>query len=375
MIGVVYGTTGELIKIAPLLRSLAATGQPAFTMTTAQQVEQLPAFLEDLGLPPADVHLARGAGGRDLRTKAQIPGWGARVGTSVIRRHRPLSARLRSDGRPPVVLVHGDTMTTLLGALIGRSLGATVGHVEAGLRSGDWRNPFPEEINRRAAARVATLHFAPGAKAVENLRREGVPGRIVDTRENTVKDALALAAATDPGIPVPAEPFGLVSLHRFELIERPEAFAAILDILRAHSQRQPLLFIDHSTTAAAIAAHRFERYFDDSFRRVPRLRHAPFVSLLRRSDFLVTDSGGSQEECFFLGHPCFVHRAVTERDEGLGANVVLSGMRLEALSDFLAAPSRYRLAPQSSKTSPTAIIHEELARMGATAPLPSEDGT
>jgi len=372
VIAVVFGTTGELIKLAPLLRELEARGQRALVLCTAQQVQQIPAFLADLELPEPDLWLARGHHGRDLERKQEVAGWGAAIAASLAREGRRLARRLRADGRPPVVLVHGDTMTTVLGALVGRVLRARVGHVEAGLRSGDWRDPFPEELNRRAAARLADLHFAPGAAAVANLRRERVRGAIVDTRENTIADALALAGAAPVGVPVPDEPFGLVSLHRFELIERPERFAEVLEVLREHSRRQPLLFIYHSVTAKAIEAAGLGRFFDARFRRVPRQRYTPFIALLKASRFLVTDSGGSQEECALLGHPCLVHRARTERDEGLrGGSVILSGMDTAVLRAFLADPERLRTFPPAPAVRPTERILAELERIGALAPAPA----
>lgn len=371
MIGFVYGTTGELIKIAPLMHSLQARGMRPLAMTTGQQVEQIPAFLEDMGLPAPDLWLARGHRRGDLERKLEIPGWAATVARNVAGNRGELRRALKSDGLRPLIMVHGDTMTTVLGSLIGRALGADVAHVEAGLRSGDWRDPFPEELNRRIAARIAKLHFAPGPVAVENLRREHAGGEIIDTQSNTITDSLRLAAGAEPGVALPDEPFGIVSLHRFELIERSSAFQEILETLFTHSRRQPLLFVDHSTTAEAIARHGFERFFDDRFRRIPRLRYTPFIALLKHARFLVTDSGGSQEECARLGLPCIVHRAVSERQDGFGANVLLSGMDVAAVRDFLADPERLRLPEREGDASPTEIIVDALAARGFLPAVPA----
>ena len=373
MIGVVFGTTGELIKLAPVLLRLDELGHRPLLMTTAQQVEQIPAFLHDFGLPEPDVWLARGFRGGDLERTHEIPVWAAQVAVSALRRRRELAAGLRSDGRTPILLVHGDTMTTVLGSLIGRLLRVPVGHIEAGMRSGDWRNPFPEELNRRVAAKLATIHFAPGPQAVANLRAESVSGSIVDTVQNTIRDAVDLAATSGAGeVAVPDEPFGIVSLHRYELIERPERFRPVLEILREHSRRRPLLFVDHSTTAAALRAGRLEGYFDERFRRIPRQRYFPFIALLKEAGFLVTDSGGSQEECAFLGLPCLIHRAVSEHQTGLDGCVVLSGMDLDVLRAFLADPDRLRTPAPEPEAYPTDLILAELARIGAVARVRTE---
>jgi UDP-N-acetylglucosamine 2-epimerase (non-hydrolysing) len=264
----------------------------------------------------------------------------------------------------PLMVVHGDTFTTVLGALMGHALGAPVAHIEAGLRSGDWRNPFPEELDRLITSRLAQIHLAPGAHAVANLRAIKVRGQIVDTDGNTIRDALELVPARTPPIELPDRQFGLVSLHRFELISKPNIFRAILELLREASRRTPMLFIDHPVTAAAITAHGLDAMFDDRFRRVARQRYFPFIALLKASIFLVTDSGGSQEECAQLGHPCLVHRATTERPDGLGESVVLSRMDLEVVRAFLADPTSYATLPVAGRLRPTDVIIEYLYEQG-----------
>jgi UDP-N-acetylglucosamine 2-epimerase (non-hydrolysing) len=268
------------------------------------------------------------------------------------------------------VVVHGDTFTTVMGALIGRLVRSPVAHLEGGLRSGDWRNPFPEELNRRITSRIATIHLAPGPWAAGNLRRASlVRGRIVDTGGNTIRDSLEMAGRAEPEVEVPDEPFGLVSLHRFELLNDRAGLRAILELLRDASRRIPLLFVDHPVTRGAIDEHGLGGVFDDRFRRIPRQRYFPFLALLRRSTFLVTDSGGSQEECAQLGHPCLVHRAVTERRDGLepGGPVVLSGLSLDPVRAFLDGPWTPSPAP-GGDVSPTAVILDDLERHGFVRP-------
>jgi UDP-N-acetylglucosamine 2-epimerase (non-hydrolysing) len=357
---VVFGTTGELIKLAPVLLRLDARGHEYVLSTTGQQVQQIPSFLEQFGLRPPDVWLARGSGGRDLRTNRDIPGWAATVLRTFVRENRGLRRRLRDGPGMPLVLVHGDTMTTVLGAGMGRTLRVPVGHIESGLRSFDLRHPFPEELNRRLASRLASIHFAPGLWATENLTRPDV----VDTGSNTIRDSLALVP--DEGhVPdgIPDEPFGVVSLHRYELLSKRAVLGETLRVLAAAAQRTPLLFVDHPVTAAAVERFRLQHLFDESrFVRVPRLPFFEFVRVERRSAFVVTDSGGSQEECFYLDRPCLVHRVHTERPEGLGENVVLSGMRTGALEDFLSAPGRYRRRSILPEESPSDVVVAELER-------------
>ncbi len=366
MIAVVYGTTGELIKLAPVLVRLREGEVPTLTICTGQQPEQIPVLLDDLELPRPDVWLGRGHGGHDLERMRELPGWLVQVAGSFTRSRRALRERVVRDTAKPLLVVHGDTITTVLGALMGRSMRVPVAHVEAGMRSGDWRNPFPEELDRVAAARLARIHFAPGSHAATNLRAMNVHGEIVDTGGNTIFDALDLVpAAAAPAIGLPAEPFGLASLHRSELLGKPAAFRGILELLHEVSRQTPILFVDHPVTAAAITGQGLGPLFDDRFRRIPRQRYFPFVALLKASAFLVTDSGGSQQECAQLGHPCLVHRAVTEHPDGLDGSVVLSRMDLDVARTFLAHPSSYaRRPPQEHGLRPTDVIIDYLAQNG-----------
>ena len=361
MILVVFGTTGELIKLAPVLLRLEQRGDRFLLATTGQQVQQIPGFLEQFGLSQPDVWLARGAKGRDLRVNSDIPGWLVSVMRSYLRQRGALRRALRQGPGRPLVLVHGDTMTTVLGSMLGRSLRATVAHIEGGLRSFDLSHPFPEELNRRFATALARIHYAPGAWAASNLRGT----EVVDTGSNTIRDSLELVSDAPPPIPIPDVSFGIVSLHRFELLNNRELLSETIAVLAKAARSTPLLFIDHPVTVAAVERFGLTRYFDKAtFRRIPRLRFFDFVRVERRSSFAVTDSGGSQEECYYLDLPCLVHRAKTERHEGLGENAVLSGMSSDVLRDFLADPARFRRTSSLSPVSPSDLIVADLERRG-----------
>jgi UDP-N-acetylglucosamine 2-epimerase (non-hydrolysing) len=371
VIAVAYGTTGELIKLAPVLARLRDRGAPALTLCTGQQIEQIPTLLDDLCLPQPDLWLARGNNGHDLERAADLPRWLYRVALAFTRNRRTLRARLTSTARP-LLVVHGDTFTTVLGAAMGHALRVPVAHIEAGLRSGDWRNPFPEELDRLAATRLAHIHFAPGAGAASNLRAMKVRGEIVDTGGNTIHDALAMVRPSSPQLEPTTTPFGLASLHRFELLADPIALRAILKLLRRASRSTPILFIDHPVTVAALAKHDLDSMFDDRLRRVPRQTFFNFIALLKASAFLVTDSGGSQEECACLGHPCLVHRAVTERRDGLNESVVLSRMDLDVARAFLDDPRAHARPQMDHPRAPTDAIVDYLDRRHHLAPSPTQ---
>jgi UDP-N-acetylglucosamine 2-epimerase (non-hydrolysing) len=367
MIAFTFGTTGELIKLAPVLRRLEDRGAPLLRLCTAQQAGQILPMLSDFGLSEPDLWLGHGYRGEDLERPRHIPRWLGEVSLNIARHRRRLALQLRSGGGRPLVVVHGDTMTTVLGAVLGRLLRVPVAHIEAGMRSGDWRNPFPEELNRKLAARLTRIHFAPGPGAAANLTAERVRGEIIDTAHNTISDNLGdIPAELPPGVDVPAEPFGLVSLHRQELLYNEEGLGSVLRVLRESADRRTrLLFVDHPITAAAVDSAGLSGLFDgERFVRIPRQRYFHFLSMLKKSVFLVTDSGGSQEECAFMGHPCLIHRTVTEHATGLGGPVVLSRGDLGTVREFLANPERLRSEPIRLPESPSDRIVRHLEERG-----------
>ena len=206
MIAVIYGTTGELIKLAPVLARLRAAGLPFEQVTTAQQAEQIPRFLDGFGLPQPDTWLAHGIKGRDLRAQRDVPRWLVDVARRCAREAPGLTTTSRWPGNAhrPRTWRHNDDG---LGALMGRTMRAEVAHIESGLRSFDLRHPFPEELNRRTVSRIAGIHYAPGPAAMANLQRHVA----VDTGSNTVRDSLAMVP-DDVALPFtpPNEPFGIV---------------------------------------------------------------------------------------------------------------------------------------------------------------------
>lgn len=233
--------------------------------------------------------------------------------------------------RPSLVLVQGDTTTSLCAALAAFYRRIPVGHVEAGLRTGKPASPFPEEANRTMTARLASLHFAPTERARANLLAESIPGDSIFLTGNTVVDALMFAVAenrrTPPASPLPSL-FGdptrqvvLVTGHRRESFGA--GFEAICAGLRALAQRFPdVAFVYPVHLNPNVRAPVF-RYLKGiaNLHLIEPLDYLPFVELLSRCSVVLTDSGGVQEEAPSLGKPVLVMRDHTERPEAIEAGV------------------------------------------------------
>ncbi|MBA3757278.1 UDP-N-acetylglucosamine 2-epimerase [Candidatus Saccharibacteria bacterium] len=362
----IYGTTGELIKIAPILK--AVPREQYLLINTVQQAKQLPKLQAQL-LIKDDFLLANGYKGRDLENYFQALRWLPAVFKNFFNNRKKIKRAIKENSSTQnLVLVHGDTNTTVLGAVFGRLLGMPVAHVEAGLRSFDIMHPFPEELNRRIVSRIARLHFAPGDQPVKNLNKN--KGVVINTAYNTVKDSIDLVRHIDT-IELPKnlpEHYGIVSIHRNELLSDKNGLRDFLKVLsEGELTSSNLIFLEHPVTAEKIRVLGYGKYLESpNIIRLPKLDYPTFMKLLGGANFVLTDSGGLQEECTYLNIPCVVHRKVTERMEGLGANVELTGMKAELVAEILAKLLKRTSSASASEnqTSPTQIITNYLGRGG-----------
>ena len=365
MIAFIVGTTAELIKIAPVYHELVARGRAAEIWYSGQHVEELAGTLDDLDLPAPRAWLIPVRGARNLARPVDVPRWVSLIAMTVLRNRRALKRRLRADGTPPVVLVHGDTFTCPIGAMVGRILGARVGHIEAGLRSGSLRHPFPEELNRRVAARLVHLHFPPTAIEAENLRRRRGP--VVTTGANTIIDAVryALDHPRPTTLELPPD-YGLATLHRFELVTKEDMYRTALETLKEYSAKLPIVYFCGASERERLEQYGLMTLFDDeNFRIEEKLSYVAFLPILARATFVVTDSGGLQEETAHLGIPCAVHRDRTERHDGEGRTVLVTGFDVAKLREFLDDYEPYRADGDTDQFHPSRIIVDTLQRQPA----------
>jgi len=356
----IYGTTAEAIKIAPVARRLEALGIPYSQWITQQHTEALRRAIPELGLRAPDEIIADGWRGKPLKSPLQMVGWAFDVAGWTIRNLRRVRRTLPENS---VVVVHGDTMTTVLGTFIGRLMRVPVAHVEAGLRSGNWRHPFPEELDRRVVGVFAQIHYVPSEEAANNLRGKK---NVVLTHGNTARDAVRDAAAVPGETPDGDDPYALVLLHRYEFISNEDFVRETLRTLSAGST-VPLRLIVDSYSRSAI-----EQTIEDEgltgFTLITKLEHGRFVAAMKGARFIVTDSGGIQQEAAALGVPTLIHRKVTEGREGFGSSAMLSGWDLNVLREFLGSYERYRTGDPGSEASPSDIIVGDLIARGLATP-------
>jgi len=313
---VVFGTRPEAIKLFPVIRALSlATGRPVRTCVTAQHRGMLDQVLAIAGLTPDhDLDLMEPGQSLDRLTARLLTGLG----------------EVMDREAPAMVVVQGDTATAMAGALAAYYRKVPIAHVEAGLRSGDIYQPWPEEVNRRMIAPIAALHFAPTETAAAALRAEGIAADRVHVTGNSVIDALhwtrsriaadpALAADLDPVLArMAGRRIVLVTTHRRENFG--DGMAAIARALRRIAARADvgILFPVHPNPQVASVMDR-ELGDHPGIARIAPLDYPHFVRALDAAHIVLTDSGGVQEEAPALGKPVLVMRETTERPEGVAA--------------------------------------------------------
>ncbi len=314
---VVFGTRPEAIKLAPVVKALRQVGTfEVQVCVTAQHRQMLDQVLELFAITP-DVDLDLMQPGQDLTDLTARVLVGMR---GVLR-----------DWRPDLLLVQGDTTTTLAASLAAHYEKIAVGHVEAGLRTGNLYAPWPEEMNRRLTTVLAALHFPPTPWARDNLLREGVAAEVVHVTGNTVIDALlevVARLASDEALRVglerqfgflnPVRKLVLVTGHRRESFG--PGFEQICQALRALGEREDveIVYPVHLNPNVQEPVRRILGSCPN-IHLIEPLDYLPFVYLMSRAYLIVTDSGGIQEEAPSLGKPVLVMRDTTERPEAVEA--------------------------------------------------------
>ncbi|WP_454827182.1 non-hydrolyzing UDP-N-acetylglucosamine 2-epimerase [Paraburkholderia xenovorans] len=309
-IAVVFGTRPEAIKMAPVIRALKASStlQPV-VIATAQHREMLDQVMDvfDIG-SDYDLDL--------MRPDQTLSGITSRLITS-------LDDVLR-DVKPSATLVQGDTTTVLAASLVSFYNHIPVGHVEAGLRTRDLRNPFPEEMNRVVTGRLAKWHFAPTQASAQNLLDEGVSSDTVFMTGNTVIDALLEArrhASKTPCHVADGRRLLLVTTHRRENFGEPlkRICSAVLELLARHDSLD-IMFPVHPNPNVSVVVHSLLGNHPRVVLCKP-LDYLSFIAAMEAAHIIISDSGGVQEEAPALGKPVLVLRDETERPEAVSSGV------------------------------------------------------
>lgn len=348
---VVFGTRPEAIKMAPLVLELQKHSDciETITVVTAQHRQMLDQVLETFCIQPNyDLDIM----GKN-QSLLDITG-------KILQKFDPIV----KQELPDMILVHGDTTTTFVASLVAFYNQVRIGHVEAGLRTFDKYSPFPEEMNRQMTDNLADLYFAPTSESKENLLKENHPESAIIITGNTAIDALKLTVQSDYYHEVlhrldPLKKLVLVTMHRRENQGQPmrDVFSALREMVDLHSELE-VVYPVHLSPAVQEAANDILSDHE-RIHLIEPLDVLDFHNLASRSYFIMTDSGGVQEEAPSLGKPVLVLRDTTERPEGVRAGT----LKLVGTD------------PNRVKEAMTALLTDEkLYRDMSQAPNPYGDG-
>ena len=356
MIHIIVGTEAELIKVIPVLNHLKENNIEYNFISTGQNNITKSYLYNYFNIKSPNFILYTG---KQILTPLQMLVWFFRVLISSIFKIK----KIFKNDKSGIVLVHGDTVSTVLGAMLGKISRNRVGHIEAGLRSFDFFNPFPEEICRNIVSFLADIHFCPGEWALNNLRN--IKGKKVNIKENTLLDTLRLTLSkttNKKALLNSNENFFIFSIHRQENIYDKNILKSLIGIVIENSKNMKCLFIIFAITKKLLISSMLWEKINNNpdIILTERMKYADFIHLLNKSEFIVTDGGSNQEETYYLGKPCLILRKKTERKEGLNRNVVISNLDFNIINDFFLNYRRYSYAFLQTEDYPSKTIVEDI---------------
>jgi UDP-N-acetylglucosamine 2-epimerase (non-hydrolysing) len=351
------GTTAELIKLFPVLIELKKREVNFEIIASGQNNIVDSELLSGFEIPKPSIVLS------NSQHKQSTVGLLVWFFSTLFYGWRVLKKAMCRGGGS-VMVVHGDTVSTVMGAILGRVLGMKVAHVEAGLRSYDYFNPFPEEIDRVITSSLANFHYAPNSWSANNLKNK--TGDIVNTDENTLLDSLRIAQNT-AGMPsvlddLSGKTYFVFVLHRQENLFDTDFVTFMIRRCVQQAKEQHCVLVLHELTKIKLEEMGLLSALrkNPNFSLVPRLPYLDFMKVLGTCEYLVTDGGSNQEESYYLGKPCLILRTHTERIEGLNENVLLSEKNESVINSFFEDIDFYKKDPKIYDCHPSAIIAEHL---------------
>lgn len=361
MIHFIIGTRAQLFKMTPIMLECEKRGLEWRWVYAAQHKETFDQTLNFFGLPPADHTVVDWD--TEAKTISKFIYWTLKMTGALIGSKKILDGK---TGKQHIVLTHGDTTTTVFGALMGKLTRTHVMHVESGLRSFNLLNPFPEEINRIVTFRLSDYYACPGDWAMSNVAK--FKGKKINTHDNTQMDVLSygLKNIDKATIELPKEKYVVLSTHRFENIYNKQRFEKIIEIAEYAAKKYKVIIPQHPVTDGQINKHGFRERFasNPNFILKPRLEYENYLKTIVGSEFVMTDGGGNQEELYHLGKPTLLLRDETERQEGLGKTAILSKLDLATAKQFIDDYERYQQPPVKKTTRPSDIIVDTIELYG-----------
>lgn len=355
----VVGTRAQLIKVAPVIFECEQKGMDCALLMTGQHKETMEDLLSEFSIRTPPVYAVNAA---ERSTILSLLLWLPKAYRGILKEIERIKKEKKADKAN--VIVHGDTLTTLLSAYCARRSGDIVVHVESGLSSGKLFSPFPEELVRRLVFKVTELAFCPDEQSARHMQAIS-PAEVINTHGNTIFDSLGLISGKLEHRERSTDRYVVVSIHRFDNIYSRERLTSIVELLKKIAATFNVKFVLHPATIKRLKIYGLYEVLarHTNVELINRLGYSEFIRLAYGASCVLTDGGSNQEELAFLGVPTIVMRKHTERNDGLGSNALMESQAGD-IADFLAT-ERYRNLRKDRKTrgnnTPSALISSRLS--------------
>ncbi len=343
---IAVGTKGMLIKTAGIIHELDSRGINYQYVNLGQHGQRMSDLNKLFGFKPFDINFSKN---EDIASIKGVAKWFI----EKLWNHKSIL------NKNNLLVVQGDTPATLLGYLLGKLGGMRIVHVEAGFRSNDPFNPFPEELIRIIVDRGSDFLFPPSDITYNNLIKEKIPSKIIHTKYNTVYDALRIALSKKPIRKVHGN-YVLVSIHRVETIYSYRRMKMLVDLI--YKIDENVIWPIHPPTKLSLIKHGLLKNLENvTFLELQD--YVSFLHMIKNALYIITDGGGPQEESYFLGTPCLIYRKRTEHMEGINESSMLSYFNLNRIEYFLINYRTFRKKSILHDISPSKIIVDFLEKI------------
>lgn len=355
------GTEAELIKLFPIMIEMNNQNIPYLVISSGQNNISKSRVLYEANQCKIDCTLSD-----ESNIKKNAIGLLRWFINTFVKGKKIIKKSIQEDLEGSIMIIHGDTVSTVMGALLGKSLKMKVAHIEAGLRSHNWFNPFPEEIDRVITSKFSDYSFAPGNIACDNLKT--VKTKVVNTQYNTIVDSLKyskkMECKDDKINTLLNQKYFVFVCHRQENLSNEHLVEKLVNKVIEKSKSIKCVLILHKITE--ITLKRLNLYGEllknENIIMIPRVEYFDFMKLLSNSLFVITDGGSNQEELSYMGKPCLILRKYTERFDGIGENVILFNNDFDKIDSFFEEYESYNRKEIITELSPSKLIIDTLCK-------------
>lgn len=357
------GTAAELIKIFPVINEAQNRNIEWYVIATGQSGVNFYKQYDDFQLPHRNLIRFQSTD-KDLSNSMSALTWFLKsLFTSKYKILRNIKNQINSvPEKNDFWFIHGDTLSTLIGSFYGHRLKLQTTHIEAGMRSHQILSPFPEEICRRIVSRLTKFHMVPDQNAKNNLSKEGLVKNVFITHGNTVMDALSVCIDKFTPSGLPEGRYAIANFHRFENLGSESRWNKIIETMIKASMNIPIIFVLMPNTEEKLKNDPvlMKRLSQHNIQTINRIPFSRFVHLMDHSEFMITDGGSNQQECFHLGKPCLILRQNSESLEGIGSCCILSKFDDKIIDNFLENPLKFKSVNSENKLSATSYVFSSL---------------